>query len=179
MNKENLLKKRQLTVKKVIKDGGKWLNKRGFHSESAPYDKPVSYTTNEKGYFDRFRVLKDHDRNTIVCFPCGLLLFNSFKDFLIKQMKRYRTDNPDLTAWYFCIWDDRMQSILDEKKTPTSNKLVIKNSDVDESILSNDKAWLENFAIINNCSFTPKDGREKMIDLIDLLHKKMVEQYKI
>lgn len=175
MDRKDLLKKRENTAKKVIEDGGTWLNKKGFCSTN---NSIVSYTTDEKGYFDRFRVLRDHDRNIIVCFPCGLLFFNFFKDFLIKQMKRYRTDNPDLTAWYFCIWHDAIQSMLNgELKTSNLNKLVIKG-EVDNAILDNDRKWLENFTIMNNLSFTPKDCREEMIDLINSLHEKIVEQYK-
>ena len=178
MNKKDIIQVRQKTVDEVINDGGGWLNARGFHNTTGHYSGIITYTTNEEGYFDRFRVIMDHDGNTIVCFPCGMLYSDLFVDFIIKQMKRYKTQDPNLSAWYFIIWHDDVQSQLDgELKSSNLAKLVIKG-DVDKAILENDKEWLDPFSYVNNLSFTPKDKREEMINMINMLREKMIDYYK-
>ena len=177
MNKKDIIQVRQKTVDEVINDGGGWLNARGFHNTTGHYSGIITYTTNEEGYFDRFRVIMDHDGNTIVCFPCGMLYFDSFIGFIIKQMKRYRTDYPLLKAWHFYIWYDNIQLNIDgELKTSKFNELVVEG-EVDDAILKADNKWL-NELIFVNLSFTPKDGREEMINMINMLREKMIDYYK-
>ena len=165
MNKKDIIQVRQKTVDEVINDGGRWLDARGFHNATGHYSGIITYTTNEEGYFDRFRVIRDHDGNTIVCFPCGMLYSDLFVDFIIKQMKKYKTQDPNLSAWYFYIWYDDKQPQLDE-------------GEVDKAILRNDKEWLDPFSYVNNLSFTPKDKREEMINMINMLREKMIDYYK-